>query len=111
MRARSSTYSGDILRGKTPASGDSGCDPFPMRSGQVRCRPNTPFEDHPPGCPKRIKLSAQTTLFSPQESTLARPPNFKQEKKRREEMQKKRNQEKQRQQAERKANTPPPQKP
>lgn len=58
MRARSSTYSGYILRGKTPASGDSGCDPFPMRSGQVRCRPNTPFEDHPPGGPKRIKLSA-----------------------------------------------------
>jgi hypothetical protein len=46
-----------------------------------------------------------------QESTLARPPNYKQEKKRREEMQKKRNEEKRREQAARKENPPTVQKP
>lgn len=67
-----------------------------------------------------FRHAAQSVLHFPQpgatgacpspplpESTLAKPPNFKQEKKRREDQQRKRNEEKQRQHAERKANVPP----
>jgi len=46
-----------------------------------------------------------------QETTLARPPNFKQQKQRREDMQKKKNEEKQRQNAARKENAQQPPKP
>jgi hypothetical protein len=59
--------------------------------------------------PPRRLISAP--FYSQQDITLARPPNFKQEKKRREELQKKKNEEKQRQIAARKANLPPAQKP
>ena len=58
-----------------------------------------------------LPSAPHTRLLYPQpDITLARPPNFKQEKKRREELQKKKNEEKQRQIAARKANLPPVQK-
>lgn len=57
--------------------------------------------------------SAQRCVFHPliAETTLAKPPNFKQEKQRREAMQKKKNLEKQREQAARKENPAPLPKP
>jgi hypothetical protein len=56
----------------------------------------------------RIRLLGPLTHL---ESTLAKPPNYKQEKKRREDMQKKKNEAKRREQAARKENASPAQKP